>query len=213
MTNDLTLTTASRLSTLRREISELSEKLARASDDAITARILFLKRSGMKLPGGVDADKIDRIYGFALKGCSHEGLKAVTERLIQGGYPEINPAFIPTPAELARIVRAEDAKMAAARARAVELIEAMQPEAPAAAKVDEGAKERIRKMVAGVKLAAKEAKENEARGYRPEMPLSPEEAERYRKILALPDAKEVNEEHMAYRRRIAAKLEASEGEA
>lgn len=208
MSNDLALTTANRLSTLRQEISDLTERLSlKASDDAITARVLFLKRSGMKLPGDVDAEKIDRIYGFALKGCTADGLKTVTERLVQGGYPDLNPAFIPTPAELARLVRAEDTKAATARARAVEMVEAMKPDAPASAKVDDAARARIRAMVAGVKMAAKEARENSGRGAIPEAPITAEEADRISKILALPDAPNVTAEHMAARRRAEAKIE------
>lgn len=205
-----TTTTGNRLSSLNREISDLTDLLRPASDDAAVSRVMSLRNAGLEWPTGIDGKTAPRVYGFALKGLPLGAIKSTVAKIIRGEVPSIKK-FMPTPPELAALVRSEVRPIVEDLSRARATVEAMQRGAPVEEKTPE-AIERVRQLVAGVKLAAKEAKEGEARGYRPEMPLSPEEAEHYRKILALPDAKEVNEEHLAYRRRIASKLEASEGE-
>lgn len=197
--SNLPATQNSQLSTLRREIGELDEKLLRASDDAVMARVLFLTRSGLKFPAELDAARAPQIYAFALKGCSLEALKTVCERIVQGRVEHIR-SFMPTAPELAALVRAEGAVLALDLARARATLDAIQENTQEKPVVDEAARARIRAKLQDFRMNHKQRKQEENAGGK--IVLDHERAERMKAIMAMPDAVEPTQEVLAYRRLI-----------
>lgn len=74
----------------------------------------------------------------------------------------------------------------------------------------EEAKERVRKLCAETVQSLRAYTDSQNKGFKPEMPLSPGQAGMYRAMLALPDARDVTEEHRQRRRKIGTKLEATQ---
>ena len=188
---------------MTRQIGELREKLARASDDAVTARILFLTRSGLKFPAEMDATKAAQIYAFALKGCSLEALKTVCERIVQGRVEGIR-RFMPTSPELAALVRAEGAVLSSDLARATATLDAIQANTQQPPVVDEAARRRVVAKLQDFRMNHKQRKAEENAGGK--IILDHERAERMKAIMAMPDASEPTQEVLAYRRLIDAAL-------
>lgn len=198
MTN-LPTTQNSRLSILTQEIGDLQSKLARATDDAVMARVLFLTRSGLKFPAELDAARAPQIYAFALKGCSLEALKIVCERIVQGRVETIR-SFMPTAPELAALVRAEGAVIASDLARASATLDAIQANAQQPPVVDEAARRRVVAKLQDFRMNHKQRKQEENAGGK--IVLDHERAERMKAIMAMPDAVEPTQEVLAYRRLI-----------
>lgn len=146
------------------------------------------------------------VYSFALAGLSHDAIVIAVKRLIRGEY-DINKAFIPTPPELAAIVRSEARAITDDLIRLKATAEAMRPKETA--KVSDEGKARIRDMLANFRASHRMAKEAERGQVVAE--VTPEKAAMLRKILALPDAKEVSAEHIR-NRQVAEKLIAAAGE-
>lgn len=147
------------------------------------------------------------VYSFALAGLSHDAIVIAVKRLIRGEY-DINKAFIPTPPELAAIVRSEAKNIMDDLVRLKATAEAMRPQEKATP-ADEGMKARIRERLAEFRASHRMAKEAERGQVVAE--VTPEKAAMLRKILALPDAKEVSAEHIR-NRQVAEKLIAAAGE-
>lgn len=108
------------LSTLKAEISALTDKLAPSTEAHVAEAIKSLLSSGLSLPSALSPDMAPAVYAFALKGISGSALKRVVAKIIRGEY-EIHRAFIPNAPEFAILARAEDAPMVEdlARARAI----------------------------------------------------------------------------------------------
>lgn len=108
------------LSTLKAEISVLTDKLAPSTEAHVAEAIKSLLSSGLSLPSALSPDMAPAVYAFALKGISGSALKRVVAKIIRGEY-EIHRAFIPNAPEFAILARAEDAPMVddLARARAI----------------------------------------------------------------------------------------------
>lgn len=199
-------TTAGNLpSTLNRELSEVTERLQPASHDGIAAAILKLHRAGLSYPPGVDPVKAGDIYAFALKGVALEAIKRAMTKIIQGEIPGVRD-FIPTPPALAAIVKAEASELWRHRERLLLALDSVKAGGPGAEATPE-AKARVRALVAGVRAAAADVREQERRGYQASVPLTHDQAEYFSKILALKDAPAVSADHMAARRFASKKIE------
>ena len=188
------------------EISSLTEQLQPASDDAIAARIQSLRNSGLSWPQGLDGKAAASVYVFALKGLPGEALKRTVTKIIQGEVAGIT-SFMPTPPQLAVMVRMEARPLVDARARARETLESLT--APVAQTVrDPASVARVRALVRKVKDDAADMREASQRGAMAILPISHEQAETYKRMLDLPDRPgAVDADAMAYRRRIQAKIE------
>lgn len=114
------------LSTLEREISVLTEQLSPAGTDDIAKAIAWLMDGGMMFPQSIKAADPIEEYRVVLKGVPICGLRAAFTKLKHGEYADLNPAFIPLPAALARMARDEAAgkselrRMASERKRGIE---------------------------------------------------------------------------------------------
>lgn len=191
---------------MKEEISSLTEQLQPASDDAVTARILSLHNAGLAWPPGIDGKSAARVYGFALKGLPGEALKRTVTRIIRGEVETIT-SFMPTPPQLAVMVRMEARPLIDARARARETIESLTVNHAETAR-DPASVARVRALVRKVKDDAAEVREASQRGAMAILPISHEQAETYKRMLDLPDRPgAVDADAMAYRRRIQAKIE------
>lgn len=93
--------------TLAEKITEAADKLAPASGDAIAARLLGLKNSGLSFPPGLDPKRAPEIYAAAMKGIPLEALKRASVRILRGEVPNVSKDFIPTPPNFAAIARKE----------------------------------------------------------------------------------------------------------
>lgn len=187
------------LSTLRGEISVLSERLKSATEDQVADAMRSLLAAGLSLPSSMDPEKAPAVYAYAVTNVSAAGLKKAISKLIRGEYEFLNKAFIPTPPELAAMARAETRSLADDLARAKLKLESLTP--PEAPKVDEAGKARIRSLLQQFRNdnAARKA---QAQGVPIHEPISPDKAGYWAKIQALNDAPEVSAEQQAFRRKI-----------
>ena len=149
------------------------------------------------------------VYVFALKGLPGEALKRTVTKIIQGEFEGIT-GFMPTPPQLAVMVRMEARPLLDARASARETLESLT--APSAGTVrDPASVARVRDLVRKVKEDAAEVREASQRGSMAVLPISHEQAETYKKILDLPDRPGgVDEDVMSFRRRIQTKIDNAE---
>lgn len=97
------------LSTLDREITTLTEQLSPAGPDDIAKAIASLMDGGMLFPQSIKAADPIEEYRIVLKGVPLCGLRTAFIKLKRGEYVDLNPAFIPLPAALARLARDEAA--------------------------------------------------------------------------------------------------------
>lgn len=196
------------LSTLSREIGDLTERLQPADGQMIAKHLLSLRKAGMAIPNGMKPEDLEAVYAYALSDVPAFGLRRAVEKIIKGEYP-IKYGFMPLPPEMAAMARGEARVLREDLIRLKERkasIEALSATPPAA--VDENAKARIRSMLSGFRAAYREEKAAQ-RGMPVYEPLTPEKAEQMARMMALPDAKEITAEQAAYRRRVAAELNAS----
>jgi len=195
-----------KLSTLQQEIGALTEQLAPVEPDFIAKALDALKRGGMSVPSGIAPADFIREYSIALTGVPVCGLKTAVAKLKRGQYESVNPGFMPTPAELAAICRLEARPVLEDRIRKRETLETLRP---AEKQVD-----RSPAVMARVRAKLGNFRQEHAAqkigGAIPQEPVSPERAAELAKMLALPDAREVSAEQMAYRRKIEMDIDASE---
>lgn len=204
MTN---LPAPAQLSTLNREITTLTERLAPARADAIVRSLGVMQSAGMSLPQGIDPQKFDVIYGYALDGVPNCGLTIATQKLIKGDYagnPDILLGMIPKPPILAALAKQEARAAREDLARKREIASAMKGVAPEVDRSPE-VMARVRARLAQFRQDHEEAKAKE-RGIVVHEPMSPEKAEYWAKIQELPDWWEVGAEQMAFRRKIEAEV-------
>ena len=114
------------ISTLSARLTDLTERLQPASEDAIAAALLKLNRAGLAYPPGLDAKAAGRVYGYSMKAIPIEGLKRAIEKIMRGEVEGQNPNFIPTAPAFASIARKEAAALYADSARIRETIDAIE---------------------------------------------------------------------------------------
>ncbi len=73
-------------------IAEISEQM----------QLLF---DALQFQRGTRADNVAASYVKALSGCTAEAIKAGVVKVLRGEVESINPRFVPTPPELARVIR------------------------------------------------------------------------------------------------------------
>ena len=199
------------LSTLNREITALTERLAPVREEAVLRSIEVMQAAGMTIPAGIDPKKIDAIYGYALEGVPSCGLNIATQKLIKGDYagnPDILLGVIPKPPILAALAKAESRLAREDLARKREIAATLTHQPP---EID-----RSPEVMARVRARLNEFRQEHAASkaatgavIAPE-PISPDRADELARMLALPDARSVSAEQMAYRRKVTAEVEAVE---
>lgn len=191
---------------MKAEISSLTEQLQPLSDDGNVARVLSLHNAGLAWPLGIDGHTAAKVYGFALKGLPGEALKRAVTRIIRGEVEEIT-RFMPTPPQLANLVRKEARPLVEARARAIDAIESIEAGREQKAR-NPAAVGRVRDLVRKVKEDASDMREASVRGSMAVSPISHEQAENYKRMLDLPDRPgALDPDVVAYRRRIQTKID------
>lgn len=133
-------------STLQREIAALTDDLSPVTTEAVAACIDAMKRAGMAVPTGIPAGELVAAYALALRTVPKAGLRDAMRRIRQGEYADMDYAFMPRPAELARRARAEAGKY---REDLVRKREAHAALAAAPAAKDPATVARVRRLVAG----------------------------------------------------------------
>ncbi|WP_322882726.1 hypothetical protein U8C37_12640 [Sinorhizobium medicae] len=201
MTN---LPAPAQLSTLNREISALTERLSPVREEAVLRSLEVMQAAGMSIPSGIDPNKLDAVYGYALEGVPNCGLAIATQKLIKGDYagnPDILLGMIPKPPILAALAKAESRLAREDLARKREIAATLTHQPP---EID-----RSPEVMARVRARLNQTKAA-AGGIVVQKSMSPERAEELARILALPDARSVSAEQMAYRRKIEMDLDAVE---
>ncbi|MGZ2475866.1 hypothetical protein [Sinorhizobium medicae] len=200
MTN---LPAPAQLSTLNREISALTERLSPVREEAVLRSLEVMQAAGMSIPSGIDPNKLDAVYGYALEGVPNCGLAIATQKLIKGDYagnPDILLGMIPKPPILAALAKAESRLAREDLARKREIAATLTHQPP---EID-----RSPEVMARVRARLNQFKQEHAAskaaagGIVVQKSMSPERAEELARILALPDAHSVSAEQMAYRRKI-----------
>jgi len=152
-------------------------------------------------------DKAPEIYSFALAGVPAIGVQKAITKIIRGEYENIERAFIPAPPNLAAMCRAETRQLRDDKVRLLEQLRQMENEAPEP--ISPEGRARVAALLRNFR------KQNSARKGReaaPNMPLGDEDAEYYRRIIAMKDAPEVSVEQYAYRSTIARKVDEYQGD-
>ena len=124
----MTLPAEARLSTLSREITALTERLAPAGEAMVLRSLDAMQTAGMTVPQGIEPRKMLAIYHYALAGVPGCGLAAATQKLIRGDYAanaNVLLGTIPKPPVLAALARAEALTMRAELARKRETVAAL----------------------------------------------------------------------------------------
>lgn len=199
------------LSTLSREIGELTERLAPAEPDAISKHLLSLRKAGMSIPSGMKPEDLEAVYTYALSEVPAYGLRKAVEKIIKGEYA-IKYGFIPLPPELAAMARSEARVIREDLVRLREKQETLatiangpapEPDKDAIARVAKMRREFLQwhndEKIANGKMMASQ-------------PMSEERIAMLEKISSLPDAKTISAEQQAYRRRVSAEIEKAKGE-
>lgn len=195
----MTLPAEARLSTLSREITALTERLASVSEAAILRSLDAMQTAGMTMPQGIEPKKILAVYHYALSGVPGCGLSAATQKLIRGDYaanPNVLIGTIPKPPVLAALAKAEALSMRADLARKRETAAALEPKR---GERSAASRSRIRARLEAFRQAhaAASAAEREARDC-----ARCERHDELLRMLALPDAASVSEEQQAFRQRL-----------
>ena len=191
------------LSTLNREIGVLTERLAQVDYSDIAVAIDVLKRGGMLVPVGISSANMIEEYRKAMASVPKVGLSIAVSKLKVGEYPRKDYAFIPHPAELAAMGRAEARQAREDLIRKREALDSMTYKAP---EID-----RSPEVVARVRAMREHAVEALRATHTPivQEPLSAEQAEYWAKIQSLNDAKTgITAEQAAFRRKVSADLDA-----
>lgn len=192
---------------MEQQITATQARLAPAAESDIAKVLVSLRSAGMGLPTGMKPEDVTTVYSYALSGLSTDALNIAAKKLIRGEYPIERKAFIPTPPELAAIVRAESRVISDDLVRLKDTAESMRgPEKP---KVDEAAKARIREKLAQFR-ADHAAQKAASKTPVVEEEMTHEQVAYFRKIQDLPDAPEITPEQMRHRNAIASRIEKAE---
>ncbi len=76
-----------------------------ASAAEISDALTFLFDCGLPFQRGAKSDSVAIAYIEALRGFTIEGIRAGIQKFIRGECSDVSPRFLPTPPEMARIVR------------------------------------------------------------------------------------------------------------
>ena len=164
----------------------------------------------MAYPPSIPEGKRSEAYLAVLSSVPSCGLRKALTKLRNGEYENINLAFIPLPAELAAMSRAEAKAEREDLLRLRETKQTFDDRTAEAPKVDEAAKARIRAKLQ-IFRAETQARKDAERGVVVEEEPTPEQIDRWKKIMAMPDApRELTADEIAHRRTIAAKVEKAE---
>lgn len=193
------------LSTLNREISVLTEKLAPINDDQAGVAFRRLLMTGLSLPASMDAGKAPAIYAFALRGISNDGLTRAVEKVIRGEYDNISRAFMPTPPELAALARTEARMLVDDLVRLKDRRESMTHKAPAIDRSPE-----VMARVRALRVKAKQEFQASKQTGPANEPLTDEKADYWAKMATLRDAPDISAEQRAFRAKITTDLAAHE---
>lgn len=196
---------------MNREITALTERLAPARQDAVLRSLEVMQAAGMTIPAGIDPQKIDAVYGYALEGVPSCGLTIATQKLIKGDYagnPDILLGMIPKPPILAALAKAESRLAREDLARKRDIAATLTHQPP---EVDRSPEVMARVRAKLEQFRQEHAASKAATGavIAPE-PLSPERANELARMLALPDARSLSAEQLAYRRKIEMDVDAAE---
>ncbi|WP_234818615.1 hypothetical protein [Sinorhizobium fredii] len=208
----MTTNLPAQLSTLNREITALTDRLAPVQEDAILRSLGAMQAAGMTIPQGIDPLKLSAVYGYALSGVPSCGLSIATQKLIKGEYagnPDILLGAIPKPPIFAALCRLEARPIADERIRKREKMEAIQP----ADKPVDRSPEVMARIRARVAAFRQEVAAQKGAKSIPHEPMAPEREDMLRRILELPDARNVTAEQMAFRRGIQTEIGQRENEA
>lgn len=138
--------------TLAEKITEAQNNLAPASRDAIAARLLGLKNSGLSFPPGLDPARAPEIYAAAMKGIPLEALKRASVKILRGELPNVSRDFIPNPPNFAAAARREALAIWEDYGRLKLTADSLRPPERRNATPEE--KSRVRQMVEMVKATA-----------------------------------------------------------
>lgn len=196
-------------STLAAQITVVTDRLAPVGDDAIAKALRSLQTAGLGLPASVNPKDMNKVYSYALQGLSHEALMVAVRKLVRGEYDIDRKAFIPTPPELAAMVRSEARVITDDLVRLKQKAEAIRlqskPSTTEGTARDPKARERVQALLGQFRASVAASKAQE-RGAVADDSVSPEMADMWAKIMDLPDAKEVGIEQVQYRNAVRAKL-------
>ncbi|MDQ0132645.1 hypothetical protein J2T08_000546 [Neorhizobium galegae] len=171
----------------------------------------MLKSGGMLVPKSIAAADFIKEYTIALGGVPVHGLMTVVAKLKRGEYPDVPAEFMPLPAQLAAMARAECRvildDVARLREKKNALSEAVKP-AEISPEERRRQIESVRLMRTSFRLAHLESK---ASVFSPvHEPMDADKAEYWKKVAALPDAKSIDADQSAFRRKVASDLAAAE---
>jgi len=167
-------------------------------------------KTGMAYPTTIPAGEETAAYVSVLSSVPSCGLRKALSRFRNGQYENINLAFIPLPAELAAMSRAEAKTERDDLMRLRETKQTLDDRRAEQTTVSEEGRARVRKMLEVFRSEHRARKEAE-RGPVVEDVPTPEQIERWKKIMSMPDApRELTAEEHAHRRTIAAKIEKAE---
>lgn len=197
---------AVQLSTLRSEITALTDRLAPVEDDAVLRSLEVMQAAGMTIPQGIDPKKLLPVYRYALSGAPSCGLGIATQKLIKGDYagnPDVLLGMIPKPPVLAALAKLE------ARSVREDLVRKRDLEATITHAPEEI--DRSPEVMARVRAKRIEAVEVLRTAHAPiaHEPLSPEQADYWSKIQGMKDATGISAEQAAFRRKVAADLDSA----
>lgn len=191
------------------QITEVENELRNPTHDEILAGLKWLMDAGMAYSVSLKSGEEETAYLSILKAVPTCGLRKALTKLRHGLYENINHAFIPLPAELAAMSRAEAKAERDHLTRLNETRRTLEDNAKPAPEVSDEAKARIKAMLSSFRAAHQEAKLMARGGH---IPMTPEKAAMLAKIMDMPDAKNVTAEQQAYRRKVAADLSKEQGE-
>lgn len=196
-------------STLAAQITVVTDRLAPVAEDAIAKALRSLQAAGLGLPSSVNPKDMNKVYSYALHGLSHEALMVAVRKLVRGEYDIDRRAFIPTPPELAAMVRAETRVITDDLVRLKQKAEAIglqsKPSTTEGTASDPKARERVQVLLGRFRAAVAASKAQDRR-YVADDSVSPEMADMWAKIMDLPDAKEVGIDQVHYRNSVREKL-------
>lgn len=196
------------LSTLSQEITALTNRLAPASEDAVTVALGSLQTAGLTIPASIEPGNVMRVYRFALEGVPTCGLKIATKKLLRGDYagnPDILLGMVPKPPVLAALAKLEARTAREDLARKRDLVETLTHKVPEIDRSPE-VMARVRARVAEVRSAAAAERSKTIKNPEPTV-MTEEAAEYWRKIQALNDVPGgLTAEEAAYRRKIEAMM-------
>lgn len=86
-------------------MNQTTSPLTPASAAETSAALKVLFEAGLPFQRGVSADNVAMAYVEALHGASIDAIKAGIRKFLRGECESVSPKFVPTPPELARIVR------------------------------------------------------------------------------------------------------------